>query len=275
MNTANSTVMILSILLLACLMLASQGARAGIAGHVMFVNGNVQISNTADQTRILQKGDVVSESDTVITAKNSTAQIKMRDGGYIVIRPDSRLKFDSFIFSGEEDGSERSFFSLLKGGIRAITGLIGHRNKKSYRITTPDSTIGIRGTDHETYVVTADSPLADVAPVGTYNKVNRGETTITTKKGMISVLPNQMGFASSSDQLPQLQPLNLNLFTVTPEPSPQAMGGEKETVVRDDAVVDNTVQSQDVTSENIVPENPIHTPIKSKAGIPTAPQQVF
>jgi hypothetical protein len=275
MNTANSTVMILSILLFACLMLASQGARAGIAGHVMFVNGNVQISNTADQTRILQKGDVVSESDTVITAKNSTAQIKMRDGGYIVIRPDSRLKFDSFIFSGEEDGSERSFFSLLKGGIRAITGLIGHRNKKSYRITTPDSTIGIRGTDHETYVVTADSPLAAVAPIGTYNKVNRGETTITTKKGMISVLPNQMGFASSSDQLPQLQPLNLNLFTVTPEPSPQAMGGEKETVVRDDAVVDNTVQSQDVTSENIVPENPIHTPIKSKAGIPTAPQQVF
>ena len=275
MNTANSTVMILSILLFACLMLASQGARAGIAGHVMFVNGNVQISNIADQTRILQKGDVVSESDTVITAKNSTAQIKMRDGGYIVIRPDSRLKFDSFIFSGEEDGSERSFFSLLKGGIRAITGLIGHRNKKSYRITTPDSTIGIRGTDHETYVVTADSPLAAVAPIGTYNKVNRGGTTITTKKGMISVLPNQMGFASSSDQLPQLQPLNLNLFTVTPEPSPQAMGGEKETVVRDDAVVDNTVQSQDVTSENIVPENPIHTPIKSKAGIPTAPQQVF
>jgi FecR protein len=275
MNTANNTIIILSVLLLACLMLVSQGARAGIAGHVMFVNGNVQITNSVDQTRILQKGDVISESDTVITAKNSTAQIKMRDGGYIVIRPDSQLKFDSFIFSGEEDGSERSFFSLLKGGIRAITGLIGHRNKKSYRITTPDSTIGIRGTDHETYVVTADSPLAAVAAVGTYNKVNRGETTITTKKGMISVLPNQMGFAGSTGQMPQLQPLNLNLFTVTPEPTPQAMGGKKETVVRDDAAVDNTVQGQDATSENSLPGNPIQTPIKSKAGIPTAPQRVF
>jgi FecR protein len=275
MNTANNTIMILSIFLLACLMLVSQGARAGIAGHVMFVNGNVQITNSVAQTRILQKGDVVNESDTVITANDSSAQIKMRDGGYIVIRPDSQLKFDSFIFSGEEDGSERSFFSLLKGGIRAITGLIGQRNKKSYRITTPDSTIGIRGTDHETYVVTADSPLAAVAPVGTYNKVNRGETTITTKKGMISVLPNQMGFAGSADQMPQLQPLNLNLFTVTPSPTPQAMGGKKEVAVRDDTVVDNTIQVQEAVQGNPVPRNQIVSPIKGRDSGPTAGPIVF
>jgi hypothetical protein len=266
MNTANNTIVILSIFLLACLMLVSQSARAGIAGHVMFVNGSVQITNSAAQTRLLQKGDVVNESDTVITAKDSSAQIKMRDGGYIVIRPDSQLKFDSFIFSGKEDGSERSFFSLIKGGIRAITGLIGQRNKKSYRITTPDSTIGIRGTDHETYVVTADSSLSAVAPVGTYNKVNRGETTITTKKGMISVLPNQMGFAGSADQMPQLQPLNLNLFTVTPAPTPQAKGDKKEVAVRDNAVVDNAIQGHDAVPGKTPPQNNIKIPIRGTTG---------
>jgi hypothetical protein len=275
MNTANNTIIILSILLFACLMLFSQGARAGIAGHVMFVNGNVKITNSAAQSRTLQKGDVVNESDTVITDINSTAQIKMRDGGYIVIRPESQLKFDSFIFSGEEDGSERSFFSLLKGGIRAITGLIGHRNKKSYRITTPDSTIGIRGTDHETYVVTTDSPLAAVAPVGTYNKVNRGETTITTKKGTISVLPNQMGFAGSADQMPQLQPLNLNLFTVTPAPTPQAKGDKNDVAMRDGAVVDNTIQEQESVQGNLVPKNQSMTPIKGVDTGPTAGPIVF
>lgn len=275
MNTANNTIIILSIFLVACLMLVSQGAHAGIAGHVMFVNGSVQITNSAAQTRILQKGDVVNESDTVITAKSSSAQIKMRDGGYIVIRPDSQLKFDSFIFSGEEDGSERSFFSLLKGGIRAITGLIGQRNKKSYRITTPDSTIGIRGTDHETYVVTAGSPLAAVAPLGTYNKVNRGETTLTTEKGTISVLPNQMGFASAADQMPQLQPLNLNLFTVAPHPTPQAMGDKKAVDVRDGAVVDNAIQEQDTVPGNPVPGIQVQTPIKSKAVGPAGGQTVF
>ena len=266
MNTANNTLVVLSIFLLVCLMLVSQNARAGIAGHVMFVNGSVQITNAAAQTRILQKGDVVYESDTVATAKDSSAQIKMRDGGYIVIRPDSQLKFDSFIFSGEQDGSERSFFSLIKGGIRAITGLIGQRNKKSYRITTPDSTIGIRGTDHETYVVTADSPLAAVAPVGTYNKVNRGETTITTKMGMISVLPNQMGYAGSADQMPQLQPLNLKLFTVTPAPVPQAKGDTKEVTVRDEAVVDNAIQKQDALPGKAPPQDNIKIPIRGTTG---------
>jgi hypothetical protein len=276
MNTANNTIIILSIFLVACLMLASRGAHAGgIAGHVMFVNGSVQVTNSASQTRALQKGDVINESDTVTTAKDSTAQIKMRDGGYIVIRPDSQLKFDSFIFSGEEDGSERSFFSLLKGGIRAITGLIGQRNKKSYRITTPESTIGIRGTDHETFVVTADSPLAAVAPLGTYNKVNRGETTITTNKGTISVLPNQMGFAGAADQMPQLQPLNLNLFTVAPPPTPQAKGDKKEAEVRNDAVVDNAVQEQDAVPGNPVQNNPVKTPITGRIGGPTSPPLIF
>ena len=263
MNTANNVIIVLSILLLACLMLVSRGAYAGIAGHVMFVNGSVQIINSVAQSRALQKGDVISESDTVTTGKDSTAQIKMRDGGYIVIRPDSQLKFDSFIFSGEQDGSERSFFSLLKGGIRAITGLIGQKHKKNYRIATPDSTIGIRGTDHETYVVTAGSPLAALAPVGTYNKVNRGETTITTTKGVISILPNQMGFAAAADQMPRLEPLNLKLFTVTPAPTPQAMGAVS---VRDGTVVDSAVQQQDAVPANPLPVNPVNTPIKSKAG---------
>lgn len=275
MNTANNTIIIISIFLVACLMLLSQGAYAGIAGHVLFVNGSVQITNSAAQTRTLQKGDVINESDTVTTARGASAQIKMRDGGYIVIRPDSQLKFDSFIFSGEEDGSERSFFSLLKGGIRAITGLIGQRNKKSYRITTPDSTIGIRGTDHETFVVTAGSALAAVAPLGTYNKVNRGETTITTEKGMISVLPNQMGFAGAADQMPQLQPINLNLFTVAPSPTPQAKGGKKEVVVREGSVVDNAIREQGTVPGNTVPDKPVQTPITGRSGGPTSPTIVF
>lgn len=275
MSTRKYSTTFLNVFLAACLVVLSQSAYAGIAGNVQFVHGSVQLVNSAGQAHALQKGDAVHESDTVTTAIGASAQIKMRDGGYIVIRPDSRLKFDSFIFSGEEDGTEKSFFSLLKGGIRAITGLIGQRNKKSYRITTPESTIGIRGTDHETFVVTAGSPLAAVAPPGTYNKVNRGETTITTDKGTISVLPNQMGFAGAADQVPQLQPLNLNLFTVAPSPAPQATGNKQGAVVRAAAVVDNAIQEQGAAQGNQVPGNQIQVPIKSKAGAPTSPQRVF
>lgn len=275
MNPIKNIITLSSILLAACLMFTGQAAYAGIAGHILFLNGDVQSTNSAGQTRVLQKGDAIHESDTVTTARGASAQIKMRDGGYVVIRPDSQLKFDSFVFSGEEDGSEKSFLSLLKGGIRAITGLIGKKNKKNYGITTPQSTIGIRGTDHETVVVTAGSALAAAAPIGTYNKVNQGETTLTTAKGTLSVLPNQMGFAGASDQMPQLQPINLNIFTVVPPPSPQAKAGNKEADVRAGAVVDNVVQGQDAMPENKVPIDLKLVPITNGTGGGTQAPVVF
>lgn len=254
------------IFLATCLALLSTEAYAGIAGHVQFVNGQVQITNAAGQTRALQKGDPVHESDTVITAKGASVQIKMRDGGFMAIRPDSQLKFDSFVFSGVEDGNERSFFSLIRGGIRAITGLIGKQHKDNYRIATTASTIGIRGTDHETIVVVKGSALAAVVPVGTYNKVNTGETIMTTKKGAINILPNQMGFAAAADQMPQLQPINLNLFTVAPSPALQSKGAG----VRESAVMDSVVREQSMTPENAMPKIPTLRPITIDRG-PTTP----
>lgn len=235
-------------ILLACLMLVSQAAYAGVAGYAQFVNGSVQIESLAGQMRALQKGGAVNEGDTVISAQAASAQIRMQDGGFIAVRPDTKLKFDRFIFSGKDDGSERSFFSLFKGGFRAVTGLIGRLNKSNYRITTASSTIGIRGTDHETFVVTPDSPLARVTPVGTYNKVNVGETSITTDKGTIFVLPNQMGFAGAKNQMPELKPLNTNIFTAVDRPTKEAKVDKKEAreeakEVRVIATVDNTAQA--------------------------------
>jgi hypothetical protein len=270
MNTAKYTTVFLKILLMTCMMVASQAVYAGIAGNVQFVAGSAQATNSAGQVRTLQKGDAVHESDTVTTAKGASLQIKMRDGGFIAIRPDSQIKLDSFVFSGEEDGSEKSFLSLIRGGIRAITGLIGQKNKSNYRIATASSTIGIRGTDHETFVVVKGSALAAVAPVGTYNKVNKGETTMTTEKGTINILPNQMGFAAAADQMPQLQPLNLNLFTVAPSPALQTREGQAGAKARESTVVDSVVQEQNMAPGNAMPKTPALSPITIDRG-PTSP----
>lgn len=237
MNRTKDIIIFTSIFLVVCMMLVSQTSYAGDAGRAQFVIGSVQITSATGQTSALKKGGTVKEGDTLTTAKSASAQIKMLDGGLIAVRPDTQLKFDIFKFNGTQDGSERSFFSLFKGGFRAITGMIGQVNKSSFRITTAASTIGIRGTDHETFVVTADGPLAAAAPVGTYNKVNRGETTMTSEKGMISVLPNQMGFVGAADQMPELRPLNPKIFTATDRPLKETVGDKKE---RETVAVDDT-----------------------------------
>ncbi len=207
------------------------------AGQALYVTGAVQVTGASGAARQLRKGDAVNEGDTLTTGTGAAAQVRMRDGGMVAVRPDTRMKFDSFKFSGKEDGSEQYFVSLFKGGFRAITGLIGRLNKASYRITTPTATIGIRGTDHETIVVLPGTPLAATVPPGTYNKVNRGETSISNQQGTVFVLPNQMGFAAAG-RAPELQPLNLNLFVVPPPP---VSGRGKDGGVRDSAIVDSAL----------------------------------
>ena len=195
----------------------SSSVYAAIAGQVQYVHGKVQLTTASGITHAIKKGDAVNEGDTLLSSPSAFAQIRMADGGMVAMRPDTRLKIDRFAFDGHQDGTERSFFSLFKGGFRAITGQIGKKNKANYRITTPATTIGIRGTDHETFVVTPGSTMAETTPVGTYNKVNLGETSMTTEKGTLFVLPNQMGFVGAADEMPHLQPINLKIFTVTPE----------------------------------------------------------
>ena len=216
---------------------------AAVAGHVQFVYGAVQLTTGAGKISQVQKGDAVSEGDTLATAENASAQVRMEDGGFIAVRPGTLLKFDSFKFK-TPDNKDQSFFSLIKGGFRAVTGLIGKINKANYRITTRFATLGIRGTDHEILVVVPGSPMALLAPVGTYNKVNLGETTLTTSKGTISILPNQMGFAGAADQMPQLQPLNIKLFSAVPAPVEHDKGGKKDEGIRDYAIADKVLQGQ-------------------------------
>jgi len=202
-------------------------ANAGLAGRVQFVSGNVQLLNAAGAGRTIKKGDDINEGDSLVSAADANAQIRMQDGGMVALRPDTHLKFDQFVFNGKQDGSEKSFFSLLRGGFRAITGLVGQTNKQNYRINTPVATVGIRGTDHETVLILPNTPMALLAPSGAYSKVNVGETTLTTNLGTINVTPNQMGFAGALNQAPQVQAINTKLFTVAAAPVSKAKDEKK------------------------------------------------
>ena len=51
---------------------------------------------------------------------------------------------------------ESAFFRLLKGGFRAVSGLIGHTRREDYAVQTPVATIGIRGTDYEVRMCSGD-----------------------------------------------------------------------------------------------------------------------
>ena len=97
-------------------------------------------------TALATKNDVLKAGDTIET-KNGRIQLSLMDGGKVSLQPNTIYKINKYEFSGKEDGSEYAFTELLKGGLRTISGLIGHKNRDRYQLKTAVATIGIRGTE--------------------------------------------------------------------------------------------------------------------------------
>jgi hypothetical protein len=156
------------------------------AGEVALVTGQAQASSKATlELRSLQRGDPVYAGDIVTTGANTYANLKFTDGSFILLRPNSRFEIEGYVAPAaivetelvppstppaESDAASppppvrpppsagQAFFRLLKGGFRAVSGLIGRADPDEYRVSSPVATIGIRGTDY--LAVTCDAACA-------------------------------------------------------------------------------------------------------------------
>jgi hypothetical protein len=132
-------------LLLLLLAAGAAGQASANVGRVEFVTGDVTAVSAAGQHRALARGEELSLGDTILT-NAGRAQIRFADGAYVSLQPGTEFGIKQYNFDGKADGTERGFFALLKGAMRAVTGLIGHVDHSKYRISTPTATVGIRGT---------------------------------------------------------------------------------------------------------------------------------
>jgi hypothetical protein len=190
------------------------------------VIGDVRVLSTAGD-RVPERGGEVREGETILTGAGALTQIRLADGGMLSIRGDTEMKFDRFSHAGENDRESSMFISLLKGGFRSVTGLIGRLNRDGYRINTPSATIGIRGTDHEPVVVPAPpSGVTAQLPPGTYDRVYSGETFMRSAQGAVqTVLPNQVGFVSIQGGPPTILPQLPPIYRAGIGPAPAAPPG--------------------------------------------------
>ncbi len=93
-------------------------------------------------------GGARDEWGEISNGRGGRAQLRFTDGALVSLQPRSEFKIDNYQYSGKGAGEEKGFFSLIKGGMRTITGLIGRSNRNNYQITTSVATIGIRGTEY-------------------------------------------------------------------------------------------------------------------------------
>ncbi len=132
------------------------------AANVDFSAGSVTAVNAVGVQRPLTKGSEISNGDTIRTGDSGRAQVRFSDGAMVSLQPQTEFRVDNYQYSGKVDGQEKGFFSLLKGGLRTITGFVGRSNRDNYKVTTSVATIGIRGTEYTAGLNSAGDML-DVA----------------------------------------------------------------------------------------------------------------
>ena len=177
-------------LLLAAVVLLQGMAPAWADGVLTHLSGPVSVTTTAGAVLPGKVGIAVGVGDTVATGAGGFARLEMSDGGEMVLRPDSQLKVESYRFAAAKPAEDNFVFSVLRGGLRTVTGLVGKRgNKDAYELKTPTATVGIRGTQFDLRVCQAScGALAD----GTYLAVRFGAVQTGNAQGSLAVAAGQI-----------------------------------------------------------------------------------
>lgn len=126
-----------------------------LAGKVVFVRGTPTAVDAANAVRALAKGSEVFSGDKLVSG-NGRIQVSMIDGAFVSVQPESEFMIETFKYSGTADGTENAAMRLVKGGVRAVTGVIGQQNPEAYKVHTSVATIGIRGTGYNTRLCAGD-----------------------------------------------------------------------------------------------------------------------
>jgi hypothetical protein len=197
-------------LMLAVIALAPGWAGAQV-GEITHLSGATVARGADGRTRILSVKSTVNEGDLVATADNTYVRIKFSDNGEMVLRPNSQLKIDAYSFDAQKPAADNVLFSLIKGGMRSVTGLLARRNPSSYRLAAPTATIGIRGTHYGALVCNNDcggisGPGGGTPANGLHIDVSDGVIVVTTRAGAVEFRIGEFGYVASQNTLPVLVP---------------------------------------------------------------------
>lgn len=163
-------------------------------GKVDFVIGGVNARTADGKQRVLAKGATLESGDLIETESNGRIQIRFNDGAYVSLQPQTQFRIDDYKYNNKSDGEEKGFFSLFKGGLRTITGVIGRINKSNYQLNTPTATIGIRGTS---YTVTQNGDALNVS-------VGKGQIFVRNDAGGLLITAGQSAFIAGPKNSPTI-----------------------------------------------------------------------
>ena len=212
-----------SLVCLIGLLLPAAAWAEGAVGNITHLGGILFATHMDGTKKMLSVKSEILEGDTLRTEVNTYARIKFTDGGEVVLRPETMFKVDAYSYKpvSEAKQEDNILFSLLKGGLRSVTGMIGKRNPERFQMKTATATIGIRGTHFGALLCNNDCvniPTVSGQPPGNglHTDTAQGTTVISNAAGSIEVPAGAFSYTPSPTAPPMLVPPSQGIQVTMP-----------------------------------------------------------
>jgi hypothetical protein len=155
------------------------------AAEVTLSEGETMLIRGVSFSTPVRRDVPIRSGDRIRTGRDGRVLLRFADGAQMSIQGGSEFRVDSYVFDQDR---QRSFFELIKGSIRVISGRIGKRDPQDWRLTTPTATIGIRGTEFTVdQTVCPASGCTDGQVPGLRVAVIAGRVAVTNLAGTVEV----------------------------------------------------------------------------------------
>jgi hypothetical protein len=150
------------------------------SAKVVTAQGEVFAVDPENKRRRVVEGGSVYPGEIVETMPGTRAVLAFRDESRITLGSNSRFRVDNFVYDDKNAGEGRFLATLLRGSVRALTGLIAKANNRNVGFSTPTATIGIRGTGFD--AACADEACSNLTLwtwLGSIQVTKQGDTALS------------------------------------------------------------------------------------------------
>jgi len=228
---------ILTILLVLSLTPALAYAAQEAESRVYVVRGEVIVKQGNYPAHRVVKSELLVSDTLVKTGKNSAALLKFKDGQVVTLQSNSTFMVRKYRYDPRNTRNSNIVFSVFRGGARFLSGLIGKHSPQAFRLSTPNVTIGIRGTEFMV-AMTGKSMYGKVLS-GRIEMTNAGGTAVVGAGQSVAVAsPNTLASVIAASTVPSgifgellSIPTNPSAIPSVPEPAETGTGMDAGTGV--------------------------------------------
>ena len=184
---------------------------AGPVGQVTHLSGLLTAKRADGTAKVISVKSEIHEGDILTTETETYARVKFSDGGEVVLRPGTQLHVTAYAFIEGKPESDSIIMKMVKGGMRAVTGLVGKRSQDAVEFGTITATVGIRGTHFGALICQNDCggvPTVSGRPPenGLHLDVTDGAIVVKNGAGQQVVSSGQFGYVRNASTPPTVVP---------------------------------------------------------------------